>query len=382
MKIVIAPDSFKECLSSPDAAGAIARGVRRACPDAVTAEVPMADGGEGTVRALVAATDGRLLRTAVQDPLGREIEAEWGLCGDGRTAAVEMAAASGLERLAVGERDPMAASTFGTGQLIAAALDHGVERIVIGIGGSATVDGGTGMAAAFGVRFLDQDGREVPACGASLPSIAAIDRTGLDPRVGGCEIVVACDVTNPLTGVRGAARTYGPQKGASPAQVEELEAGLRSLAGVIRRDLGTDVEDLPGAGAAGGLGAGLVAFAGARLERGVEVVMESCRFRERLAGADLVITGEGRVDGQSAFGKTVAGVAAAAAERGVPVLVLAGSVGGDCGDLYDLGVTAVLSIADRPMSLGEAIARADGLLAQTAEAAVRLWCSGGGRADG
>jgi glycerate kinase len=322
------------------------------------------------------------MRAAVQDPLGRRVEAEWGLCGDGRTAVVEMAAASGLERLAPDERDPMAASTFGTGQLICAALDHGVERIVIGIGGSATVDGGTGMASALGMRVLDSKGQPVQGCGGSLAHVAAVDGAGLDVRLSGCDLIVACDVTNPLTGPQGAARTYAPQKGATPAQVDQLEEGLRALAAVVRRDLGKDVEQMPGAGAAGGLGAGLVAFLGARLERGVEVVMKACRFGEQLAGADLAITGEGRVDGQSAFGKTVAGVAGAAREQGIPVLVLTGAVGDGYEALYELGIAAVISIADRPMPLAEAVARAGELLEGTAEATVRLWCAAKGRAHG
>lgn len=375
MKIIIAPDSFKECLPSPDAAAAICRGVSRAAPAAETVCIPMADGGEGTVRALVAATEGRLFQAAVTDPLGREIRAAWGICGDGATAAIEMAAASGLELLEPEERDPMATSTCGTGQLIAAALDRDVCRIVVGIGGSATVDGGTGMASALGIRFLDDEGKDVPACGAGLSRIASIDSSGLDQRLDDCEVIVACDVTNPLTGPRGAARTYATQKGATPEQVEVLEAGLASFAAVVRRELGVDVAELQGAGAAGGLGAGLVAFLGARLERGVEVVMSACAFASRLSGADLVITGEGRVDGQSPFGKTVAGVAETAARAGIPVIVLAGSVGVGYEALYEKGVTAVLPIADGPMPLAESLSRGGELLAKTAETALRLWCA-------
>jgi glycerate kinase len=232
------------------------------------------------------------------------------------------------------------------------------------------------------VRFLDKEGAEVCGCGATLRRIAAVDRDGLDERLAACEVSVACDVTNPLTGPHGAALTYAPQKGAAPDQVAELAAGLESLATVIARDLGMAVNDLPGAGAAGGLGAGLVAFLGARLERGIEVVMEACRFGDRLAGADLVITGEGRIDGQSAFGKTIAGVAAAAAEQGVPVIALAGSVADGYRALYEHGVTAVLSIGDRPMPLAEALARGPELLARCAESTMRLWVAAGGRADG
>jgi glycerate 2-kinase len=374
MRVVIAPDSLKESLCAADAAQAVADGVRRACPEADVVLTPIADGGEGTVAAMVAATDGREHLADVTDPLGRPIRATWGLCGDGRTAVVEMARASGLELLTPPERDPMRTSTRGTGELIAAALDAGARRIVVGIGGSATVDGGTGMAAALGVRFLDATGAEIADCrGGRLADIADVDIAGRDARLAGCDIAVACDVTNPLTGPEGAARIYGPQKGASPEQVEELERGLANLSRAVARALGVEVNDLPGAGAAGGLGAGLVAFFGARLQSGVATVLDAVDLRGKLTGADLVITAEGRVDAQSAFGKAPAGVAALAAELGVPCIVLAGSLGPGFEALYSHGVCGIFSILDRPMDLSTALAEAAPLLTRAAEAVMRVW---------
>ena len=328
---------------------------------------------------MVRATGGELRTADVTDPLGRPVAAAWGLCGDGRTAVVEMARASGLELLAPQERAPLRTTTYGTGLLIREALDAGVERIVVGIGGSATVDGGTGMAAALGVRFLDAAGRPVrEGSGGRLADIRDVDVAGLDPRIAQTEILVASDVTNPLTGPDGAARTYAPQKGATLEQVEQLEAGLRSLAEVIRKRLGVDVEALPGAGAAGGLGAGLAAFLGASIRSGVRTVMEAVRLEERMAGSELAFTGEGRLDGQTAFGKTVAGVACVAARLGVPLVALAGSLAEGFEALYPHGVTAAFSIMDRPMDLDAARAGTAALLAQAAESVCRLWLSARG----
>jgi len=378
MKITVAPDSLKESLASPDAARAIARGLRKADPSAEIVLVPMADGGEGTAEAIVSATGGSFQRTEVADPIGRRITACWGLCGDNSTAVVEMARASGLELLRPEERNPMLTSTFGTGELIRSALDFGVRRIIVGIGGSATVDGGTGMASALGVRFLDADGRTITDCrGGRLRDIRDFDVTGLDPRLSGVEVIVAADVTNPLTGPNGAARTYGPQKGATPEQVEALEQGLSGLGDLIRRKLGKDVAGLPGAGAAGGLGAGLIAFLSARICRGVETVTEAVRLGERMAGSALVITAEGRIDWQSAFGKTIAGVAAVARAQGIPVVALAGSLGPGYETIYPCGVSAVFSIVNRPMELQEAMQKADELLEAAAESILRLWRASG-----
>ncbi|MHC4591234.1 MAG: glycerate kinase [Planctomycetota bacterium] len=374
MKIVVAPDSLKESLTSSEAAQAIAQGLRRADPSADLLLVPMADGGEGTAEAMVSATGGSLQAPGVSDPLGRPVAAAWGLLGDGRTAVVEMAKASGLELLAPAERDPMRTSTAGTGQLIRAALDSGAAQIIVGIGGSATVDGGTGMATALGVEFLDGAGQPITDCrGGRLLDIRDIRVDGLDQRLARVQVTVASDVTNPLIGPNGAARTYGPQKGATPEQVEKLEAGLANLADVARRRLNVDVTDLPGAGAAGGLGAGLVAFLGARISSGVGAVMEAVGFREKLAGSDLLVTAEGRIDGQSAFGKTIAGVAAAARDQGIPTVALAGSVGAGYESIYSCGVSVVLPIVDGPMDLQAAIGQAAPLLGRTAEAMLRLW---------
>jgi glycerate kinase len=344
--------------------------------------VPVADGGEGTTEAIVDATDGSLRAAVVADPLGRPVQACWGLCGDGVTAVVEMARASGLELLAPDERDPTRTSTWGTGELIRCALDGGAESLIVGIGGSATVDGGSGMAAALGVRFLDADGDVIERpCGGRLADVAAIDATGADERLRNVEVVVASDVTNPLLGEEGAARVYGPQKGAGPEQVVQLEAGLANLADVIRSDLGREVAELPGAGAAGGLGAGLVAFLDAELRSGAETVMEAVGLRGRMAGSDLVITAEGRVDGHSAFGKATGCVAKAAHEAGIPAVVLAGSLGPGFERLYEQGVCAVLPIVDGPVALPAALERAEGCLERAAESLVRVWNAAKGGRD-
>ncbi|MHC4716124.1 MAG: glycerate kinase [Planctomycetota bacterium] len=331
MRIVVAPDSFKETLSAVGVAEAVAAGLRDV-DDGMSIDLcPMADGGEGTVEAMVAATGGQLRTADVFGPLGERREAQFGLLGDGRTAVVEMAAAAGLALVPPDKRNPMLTTTFGVGCLIRAALDAGAGRLVVGIGGSATVDGGTGCAQALGVVFVDKHGRLSPCglAGGGLADIGRIDVSDRDPRIDGADIRVACDVTNPLTGPEGAAAVYGPQKGATPEMVARLESGLANLAAVVRRELGIDVEHLPGAGAAGGLGAGLVAFAGATLQSGIEIVAEAVGLRERVAGADLVVTGEGKFDAQSAHGKTAFGVARVAAAEGVPVICIPGQADAD-----------------------------------------------------
>jgi len=328
MRVVVAPDSFKESLSAVAVAAAMARGVRDARPDAEVDVCPMADGGEGTVEAMVAATGGRLVPVDTFGPLLEPRQARFGVLGDGRTGVIEMADAAGLALLPPARRDPTKTTTYGVGWLIRAALEAGLGRIVVGIGGSATVDGGAGSAQALGVVFLDRAGRRLARglSGGQLGRIGRIDVSGRHRRLSagergeGADVRVACDVSNPLTGPDGAAAVYGPQKGATPGMVELLEAGLANLAGAIRRDLGVDVTNLPGGGAAGGLGAGLVAFAGARLESGVRTVAETVRLAERVRGADWVITGEGKFDSQSAAGKTAFGVAEIAAAAGVPAI--------------------------------------------------------------
>ena len=372
-RIVIAPDSFKECLAAEAVAEAMAVGARRAAPDADIVTVPMADGGEGTVRALVAATGGTLHQARVCGPLGEPVDAEYGILGDGTTAVVEMAAASGLPLVPPERRNPLQTTTVGTGELIAAALDRGASRIVLGIGGSATVDGGAGMAQALGVKLLDADGASIGRGGGALAQLARIDLSGRDPRLADVAIDVACDVDNPLVGPHGAARVYGPQKGATPAMVEQLDASLSHLAEVIERDLGTAVRDLRGAGAAGGLGAGLVAFLGAKLLPGVSLVVDAVGLEAKLEGAALVLVGEGRLDGQTAFGKVPVGVARAAAARGIPVVAIAGALGEGWEAVLGEGVTACFSLVPGPVPLDEAMARAGELLADAAEQVVRLF---------
>ena len=324
--MVVAPQSFKGSADAVAVASAIARGVRRGWPDARVEEIPLADGGEGTVRALIRATKGTLRITRAHDPLLREIEAEWGILGDGTTAVVEMAAASGLPLLRPEERDPRVTSTIGTGELILAAATSGAHRLVVGIGGSATNDGGAGMARAFGYRFLDRDGRQIGEGGAALARLARIDGQ-TDPRLIRVRIEVACDVRNVLLGPEGASAIYGPQKGATPDMVRELDAALARYADVVERFIGRRIRDVPGAGAAGGLGAGLLAFLDARLVSGAELVLGALAFATRIAGADLVITGEGRIDRQSGFGKLTGAVVEAARRAHVPVAAVAGSLG-------------------------------------------------------
>jgi len=372
VKIILAPDSFKGSLTAVAAAEAMRQGVLDALPEADAIALPMADGGEGTVDALVAATGGRLVRRRVTGPLGDPVEAAFGLLGDGQTAAIEMAAASGLLLVPEGRRNPRVTTTFGTGELIRTALDLGVRRVVIGIGGSATNDGGVGMAQALGARFLKADGSEVGRGGAALLELERIDLSGLDPRLAESEILVACDVDNPLTGPQGASAVYGPQKGAGPEEVVLLDRALTRLADVAARSLGRDPRSNPGAGAAGGLGYGLMAFLGAGLRRGIDLVMAANGLERLLPGTSLVITGEGRTDGQTLAGKVVLGVARAAARHGVPVVVLSGAVTPDADRLLAEGVTALLSTATGPMPLEEAMDRAGELLRRAAAHTLRL----------
>ncbi len=371
MRVVIAPDKFKGSLTAVQAAAAMSEGVLLAEPGADVVLSPMADGGEGTVEAIASATGASSERLEVSGPLpGQRVEASWALLGGRpglmrgvpgaedfvesreRVAVVEMAQASGFRLVPEGRRDPMLASTFGTGELIRAALDSGCDRIVVGIGGSATVDGGTGMAEALGYRFLDCGGNPLPGRGASLVSIERIDASGRDPRLAGTRFLVASDVDNPLLGESGAAAVFGPQKGATPTQVRELERGLRKLADAMSRDLGADVRDVPGAGAAGGLGAGLMAFCGARPASGVKLVAAVTGLEEKLETADLALTGEGSFDSQTFRGKTPAGVVELARAHGVPVVVMAGRLGSAA---QDLPGSASFCILPAPMDLSEAM---------------------------
>ena len=365
-RIAIAPNGFKGTLTAAEAARCMERGLRRALPGAAFVRVPMADGGDGTAAAVVEATRGHWVRCRVSDSLARPIPSRFGLTGDGCTAIIEMATASGLVLLAPAERNPLITSTCGTGELIRAALDRGVSRLLIGIGGSATNDGGMGMARALGARFLDARGHDLPEGGGALGRLARIDVRRLDPRLREVTVEVACDVDNPLFGPRGAAQIYGPQKGATRAMVKQLDAGLKRLASIIRRDLGVAVGTLPGAGAAGGLGAGLVAFLGGRLRSGVQLVVETVDLPARLAGCNLVITGEGRLDGQTVFGKAPAGVARAAKRLGLPVIAICGALGPDAGKASAAGIDACFSALEEPMTAAELARRAPAMLERCA----------------
>jgi glycerate kinase len=345
MKIVVAPNSFKGSLSAAEAAAAIARGVRESLPDAEVVEVPVADGGEGTVEALVSARKGTYREVEVEGPLGGPFRATYGLIDGRRTGVVELASASGLTLISVEKRDPRKASTYGFGQLLEAVRRQGVVSIIAGIGGSATNDGGAGMAQALGYRLLDAGGRDLPRGGAALARLARIDASGFDAGWRSVSVMVAGDVTNPLTGPQGATYVYGPQKGADPDAVRELDEALAHLAVVIERDLGKQVADIPGAGAAGGAGAGLVAFLDAKLVKGAPLVVDASGFDHALHGARLVITGEGRVDGQTAFGKAPGEVAKRAKSAGIPTLLLAGSRGPGWESLSSMGVTSLVTLA-------------------------------------
>ena len=376
MKVVIAPQGFKGSLQAPEVAHAIAEGVRRALPDAVIVLKPMADGGEGTVQALISAAGGEIVTTRVSGPLGDKVMAAWGIFPDRTRAVIEMAAASGITLVPPGRLNPLLATTYGTGELIVAALECGCSRIIVGLGGSATNDGGAGMAQAIGVRLIDERGSELAPGGAALNRLHHIDVAGIDSRIADAEILAATDVTNPLCGEQGSAAVYGPQKGATPEMVKQLDAALQHYSVVIEKDLGISVRDMPGAGAAGGLGAGLLAFTGARVVSGVEMVIQSSGLIAELKDADLVFTGEGRLDGQNAFGKVPAGVAARARPLGVPVIAIAGSLGEGYQAIYALGIDSVLTIAPGPISLAEAMTNAGALIADAAERAIRLFLSG------
>ncbi|HPA48258.1 MAG TPA: glycerate kinase [bacterium] len=370
---MIAPNTFKESLSAPEVCDAIRAGILAAGFDGEIVSVPMADGGDGTMNALVASTGGEIRSVTVSDPLGRPVRAAFGLLGDGQTAVVEMAQASGLWRLFPAERNPMLTSTHGTGELIAAALEAGASTVIVGIGGSATNDGGAGMAQALGYHLLDANSDEVTGTGGTLYRISRIDSSAVISELSSARIRVACDVENPLVGPKGATRIYGPQKGATSEMFPILEAGLENLAALWERDLGVSVKDRPGAGAAGGLGAGLVAFCGAELEPGFDLVAEVSGLHKALKEADLVITGEGRVDASTAFGKVPTGVARLAYTAGVPVVCLAGDIVGDLSGLHESGITAIFPIVRGPIDLQTSMREAARLISLSTEQVLRLW---------
>lgn len=364
MRIVVAPDSYKGSVSALGVAEAMERGVLHVFPEAEVRKIPIADGGEGTVEALVTATGGKMCQTEVADPLENRITAQWGILGDGKTAVIEMAAASGLPLVPMGLRNPRITTTYGTGELVRAALDAGLRKIIIGIGGSATNDGGVGMARALGVRFTDRDREELPEGGAALARLSRIDLTGLDPRLQETDITVACDVDTPLCGPRGASAVFGPQKGATPECVTELDSALAHYSLLAQEATGRQVADFPGAGAAGGLGAGLMFFTPAKLKPGVEIVLDAVGFADVVKTADFVITGEGRTDFQTAFGKAPVGVAKVAKQFNVPVFCLSGGLGEGADDVLSQGIDAVMSICDKPMSLDECM-RSGGALIES-----------------
>ncbi len=379
MKIVLAPNAFKGSMSAMQAALAMEQGVRAFCADAEICKVPVADGGDGLAQVLIDALNGEARIFRVRGPLDESVEAALCQVPDLGLAAVEMAVASGLALMAPEDRDPTRTTTYGTGELIRAALDLGARRIVIGIGGSATTDGGIGMAAALGVRFLDVAGEPVAPVGGALGQIHRIDASGLDPRLAEVRCEAICDVDNPLLGPIGAAAVFGPQKGATPEQVASLDAGLAHLADRIATDLGRDVRDLAGAGAAGGLGAGLHAFLGAKLRRGVDVVLDLIGLDAQLAGADLVLTAEGQIDAQTAFGKAPAGVAERAKARGIPCVAIVGGIGEGIAALHPIGINAVFSLCSGPITLEQAMAQGPSLLAASTEQVLRCYLSGSGR---
>jgi glycerate kinase len=371
MRVVLAPNAFKGSMTATAAIEAMARGVLRACAEAEVIKVPVADGGDGLAEVLLDALAGEARTVTVKGPRGEPLQASFCYAPGLRLAAIEMASASGLALLPAEQQNPLLTTTYGTGELISSALDLGVAHIVVGIGGSATNDGGIGMAGALGMRFLDAADRDVDPVGGALKDIRRIDASGLDPRIAKVRFEAICDVNNPLLGPTGAAHVYGPQKGASAEQVKQLDAGLGNLAAVIETDLGIDVRALPGAGAAGGLGAGLHAFVGAELRRGADLVMELVGLDEKLALADLVLTAEGQIDFQTAFGKAPAGVALRAKAHRIPCIAIAGSIGERIEDLHEVGVNAVFSLCPGPVTLEKAMARGPDYLCAVTEQVVR-----------
>jgi len=379
VRIVIAPQGFKGNLSSLQVSQAINNGIKRVIPDAITTIVPMADGGQGTMQALVDARGGEMIPVEVTDPLGGRGTAHWAFLSDKATGVIEMAAASGLSLVPPQKLNPLLATTYGTGELIKAALESGCRKLIIGIGDSATNDGGVGMAQALGVKLLDAKGEDLAFGGAALADLEHIDITAIDPRLAECDVLLACDVSNPLCGPQGASAVYGPQKGATEEMVVKLDAALAHYADIIKRDLGIDVSDVPGAGAAGGLGAGLIVFLKARVLPGVDVVIEATGLAEYLKEASLVFTAEGRIDSQTARGKVPVGVARKAKSFGLPVIVIVGEIADGYQAVYQQGIDAVFSIAPGPISLDQSMVEAEKLTTDLAERATRLFMCGWNR---
>lgn len=373
MKIVIAPDSFKGSLTAVEAAQAIERGVKKVSQSIKTVLVPVADGGEGTMDSLVAATNGRMVEVSVKGPLLDSVQAAYGVLGDGKTCVIEMASASGLCLIDSTRRNPLLTTTFGTGQLIKKALDDGCQKFILAIGGSATNDGGIGMLQALGMQLLDSDGKAIGYGGGELSRIVQIDDQDFDSRIADCEFLIASDVQNPLIGKDGASYVFGPQKGATPQIVEMLDQNLSHWADLVETKTGIRLHDKPGAGAAGGIGGAFQAFFPSETKRGIDIVIEYTGLADKLTNAECAFTGEGQIDFQTASGKTPMGVAEEAKKKGIPVFALAGSIGKDIDVLYEHGITSVHSIVNAPMTLQEAIIGGAVLLEDTAEQVMRTY---------
>jgi glycerate kinase len=372
VKIVIAPQAFKGSLSALNVATAVQKGVRRIFPDAQILTCPVADGGDGTLETLVESSGGKIMETNVEDPTGKPIVAQWGAMGDGNTAVIEMARTSGLALLTLEERDPLNATTYGLGEIIVSALNKGFRKFIVGIGGSATNDAGAGMAQALGIKLMDREGRNLVFGGAALQNLSVIDTSSIDQRVLESNFQIACDVNNPLTGPEGASAVYGPQKGATEENVRQLDSALGVFAEVAKRDLGKDISNLEGAGAAGGLGAGMIAFVEGHLRAGVDIVLDTVNLAEKLESADLVITGEGSIDFQTVYNKAPIGVARMAKARGIPTIGISGMLGENYQIVHNHGIDAVLSIANGPISLEESLQNAPSLISEAVEESLRL----------
>ncbi|OVE65021.1 glycerate kinase [Clostridium diolis] len=373
MKIVIAPDSFKGSLTALQVAKAMEEGLMKYSKDFIIEKIPMADGGEGTVESLVSLTNGEIVTVEVKDPLMRNIKGFYGLLGNEKTAVIEMAAASGLPLLKEKEKNPLITSTYGTGQLIKAALDRGCKNFIIGIGGSATNDGGMGMLKALGVKFLNKDNNEIKDGAIELNQLNTIDMSDFDQRIYECDIKVACDVENTLCGENGASFVFGAQKGADKQMIEVLDNNLYHYGVILKRTFNVDVASIPGSGAAGGMGAAFIAIIKAKLERGIDIIIRESKLSEKLKDTDLVFTGEGKIDYQTKFGKTPFGVASEAKKKNIPVIALAGSIGEDTDTLYELGFDGIFSIIDKPMGLEEAIKNCSELVKEATYRIINLY---------
>ena len=372
MKFVLAPDSFKESLTAKEVADAMEVGIKKIFKDAECVKVPMADGGEGTVQSLVDATDGKIYEVVVTGPLGNKVNAKYGILGDGQTAVIEMAEASGIHYVKKEDRNPLITTTFGTGELIKSALDKGVKKIIIGIGGSATNDGGAGMLQALGAKLLDKDNKEIPFGGGGLSELVKINLDDFDKRIKEVEIEVACDVSNTLTGKEGASAVFGPQKGATEEIIKILDENLHHYADIVNKTIGKDMENQKGSGAAGGLGFALLAFCDGKLNRGIDIVIKYADLSEKMKGASYVITGEGSIDSQTKFGKTPFGVSQVAKQYDIPVIGIAGNVGEGIDELYDLGFDSILSIMPGVVTLDKALSNAKENIENTLENVARL----------